>query len=886
MSNIGHTTALKQRRGGLSEPFRSALILLLLTVLLAASGWLSPWDLLLYDLQMGAKSIPPSDDIVIVAIDEKSLKALGRWPWSRRVHAELVDRLTQAGAKAIVFDILMSEEDRNDPAADVQLIQSVAASERVFMPVIMEQHRQGGMLLESMPLPALSNVAAGLGHVHIELDPDGIARGVYLYEGLGQAYWPHLMLSLLNWLQPEKYALQSEPLAQQTPNVHLISRHSYRLIPYTGPAGHYSRYSYSQVLEGDFLADLFRDRIVLVGMTATGLGDALPTPVSGYGVPMPGVEINANILDSLRRGEAVTPVSYLTHLLGSLLVVMLPFLFYPYFPTRAAPLVSVALVMGFILVNWILLRGMEIWFPPSAVLLGLTLSYPLWSWRRLDQAVRYLNEQLERLQQEQSLLPVHLPAGDMASAMLFLSRLMPLQGWVVYDARSGHRLMGDGERLGTPLGRLAEGQWQRSGAELWTLIERPDTDWQLGLVWPRNGVPQGRALRLVSDFAYQFSEKPQANQGSVLERVELRLQQMRVATARIQRFRNLIGNAVGQMDDGLMVINSHGQVVMSNPRSAFYLGYREDQDLLGEDAYKLLSLLEAQGGETWAAAFKKVMLADEPVRFEAVRRPDTELFVQLKSLVGVESEAHGMIVNLSYIGTLKRSERIRAKMLNFLSHDIRSPITSLLSLTQSQQRRQGSAEALAEEIEPLARRSLKLADDFLRLARAEAVEIASFCEIDFISVVCNAMDEIYIKAKAKNITLKSAFSEDEIWLLGDPGLLERALFNLMENAIKFSPQLSQITISVDRKEAQVVCQVTDQGEGIPEAQLQEIFLPFVQSSLNTSSATQGIGLGLSFVKVVADKHHGSVEATNNELGGATFSITIPCDNEGLPGDAE
>ncbi|MEW8257184.1 MAG: CHASE2 domain-containing protein, partial [Candidatus Thiodiazotropha taylori] len=158
---------------GLPEPFRSALILALFTALFAASGWLHRWDLLLYDLQMGVKTVAPSDDIVIVAIDEKSLRALGRWPWSRRVHAELVDRLTQSEAKAIVFDILMAEEDRTDPQADVQLIQSVAASERVFMPVITEQIRQGGMLVESMPLPALSNVVAGLGHVHIDLDADG-----------------------------------------------------------------------------------------------------------------------------------------------------------------------------------------------------------------------------------------------------------------------------------------------------------------------------------------------------------------------------------------------------------------------------------------------------------------------------------------------------------------------------------------------------------------------------------------------------------------------------------------------------------------------------------------------------------------------------------------
>jgi CHASE2 domain-containing sensor protein/signal transduction histidine kinase len=875
MSNVVQTTVARYKRGGLSEPVRSALILLLFTAFLAASGWLLRWDLLLYDLQMGGTSMPASEDIVIVAVDEKSLKALGRWPWSRRVHAELVDRLTQSGAKAIVFDILMTEEDRDDPEADIQLIQSVAASERVFMPVVLEQRSQGGMLIESMPLPALSNVVAGLGHVHMELDADGIARSVFLYEGLGKAYWPHLMLSLLHWLHPDKYAIESNPLPKQTPNAHLISRHTHRLIPFSGPAGHYSRFSYSQVIEGDFSAEMFRDRIVLVGVTATGIGDALPTPLSGFGAPMPGVEINANILDSLRRGEAVSPVSYLTHLLGTTLVVLLPFLFYPYFSTRAAPLVSVALVVGFVLVNWILLQGLGIWFPPAAALLGLTLSYPLWSWRRLDQAVRYLNEQLERMQWEQQLLPVHQPPGEIASAMRFLSRLMPLQGWVVYDARTGRQLMGDGENLGKPLDSLTEGSWARSGAEIWTQIQRPDSYWQLGLVWPRNAVPQGSALRLVNDFAYQFSEKPSTSQGSVFERVELRMQQMREATARLQRFRNLINSAVGQMDDGLMVINSHGQVVMSNPRSAFYLGKEQDQDLLGEDAYQLLSVLELQGSESWEGVFKMVMLIGEPMRFEAIRQPDTELFVQLKSLVGLEAGIHGMIVNLSYIGTLKRSERIRAKMLNFLSHDIRSPITSLLSLTQSQQRRQGSATELAEAIEPLARRSLKLADDFLRLARAEAVEVASFTDTDFVSVAYNALDEIYIQAKTRNVTFQSHFAEEELWLLGDPGLLERALFNLLENAVKFSPPGSQVNLNIERVDSRVVCEITDQGPGIPANQLNEIFLPFSQSSLKPLTDVQGVGLGLSFVKVVADKHHGRVDARNNPQGGATFTFSIP-----------
>lgn len=882
MSNSVGRATVSTRSKRYSERARTALVMLLLTCLLAASNWLWRWDLLLYDLQMGFMSKPSSEDIIIVSVDEKSLEALGRWPWSRQVHAELVDRLTQAGARAIILDILFAEPDRNDPDSDNRLIHSIAASERVFLPVILEEHRQGGMLVESMPLPALSNVAAGLGHVHMDLDADGIARGVFLYEGLGQAYWPHLMLTVLNWLEPGDAGLRTAPTSRQAPNIHTINRHTHRLIPFYGPAGHYHRYSYSQVLKGDFLPDLFKDKIVLVGVTATGIGDALPTPVSGYGVPMPGVEINANVLQSLRQGEAIAQVPYPYHLLGSALVVVLPFLLYPYFSTRMAPLVSLALLLGFLLFTTALLRWAEYWFPPSAALFGLVLSYPLWSWRRLDQAVRYLNDQLERIQREQRLLPVEQPPSDMTTAMAFLGRLMPLRGWVLYDAQSGEQLLQSGAALGPPLVSVAVGSWQRSGAELWTEIQRPDTVWRLGMIWPRNEVPVGDSMKLVDEFALQFSLESEAKQDGVLERVELRMQQMQEANARLQRFRHLISNAVGQMDDGLMVINGLGQVVMSNPRTAFYLGHPPDEELLGKDAYHLLNVLEIQGTDTWQQVFRRVLLEKEPVRFEALRLPDTELFVQLKPLEAVNADFPGMIINLSYIGALKQSERTRAKMLNFLSHDIRSPITSLLSLTQSSQLLGGSAEEMARQIQPLARRSLKLADNFLHLARAEVAENASFSDTNFVEVAHNAIDEVYVRAKAKQVTVLRQFSGDEIWLRGDLGLLERALINLLENAIKFSPSGGEVKMSLSIRHSRLICEIEDQGPGIPPHQVNDIFTPFMQGGANRMMRKKGVGLGLSFVKVVAEKHHGSVAAHNVENGGAVFTLNLPCEENASP----
>ncbi len=867
-----------RRNNGLPERFRSGLLLLLFTTLMAGSGWLWRWDQLLYDLHLSLLAGSPSDDIVIVAVDEQSLEALGRWPWSRETHARLIEQLTLAGARAIVLDILFSEPDRSDPEADNHLIQAVAASDRVFLPVILEQHRLGGMLVESMPLPALSNVAAGLGHVHMELDADGIARGVYLYEGLGEAYWPHLMLSLLDWLQPPATVRPALPLSAQTPNVHLISRRDHRLIPFNGPAGIYPRYSYSQVLDGSYRPELFRDRIVMVGVTATGLGDALPTPVSGHGIPMPGVEINANILDSLRQGQAVRPVGFTAHLLLSGLLVVVPLLLYPYFPTRFAPLVSLGILLAFLIVVWVLLRGFHLWFPPSAAMLGLLISYPLWSWRRLDLAVRYLNDQLERIQQEQRRLAAQQPQADLDTALGFLRQLMPLRGWVLYEGE--RQLRAEGESLDEPLAVLPPASWQRTGAELWTLIPRGDATWRLGLLWPRTQVPQGRSLHLLEDVAQQLTIEPEERRDSVLERVELRLQQVQEENARLRRFRHLIANAVGQMDDGLMVINSLGQVVMSNPRAAFYLGCDADEELQGVVAGSLLGRLEIRAAFTWHEVLQRVMLEGEPIRFEALRAPDTELFVQLKPLDEAGAGMCGMIVNLSYIGALKRSERTRAKMLNFLSHDIRSPITSLLSLTQSRKLQAGTASELAQQIEPLARRSLRLADNFLHLARAEAADTTAFADTDLISVAHNALDEAFVQARARGITLRREIDEEACWLQGDLGLLERALFNLLENAIKFSPPESEVALRLTREDGQVLCEIEDRGPGIPEEQLKEIFLPFTHADTENTSQGRGVGLGLSFVKVVADKHHGSVEAANRDGGGALFSLRLPCEAGG------
>ncbi len=863
--------------GTLRQVKRLLLPLLLagVMVLLAASGWLWRLDNLLYDLQLGWRGSVAADDIMLVAVDDQSLAEFGRWPWPRERHAQLIEILTRAGARAIVMDLLFAEPDPANPQGDRRLIQAVAASGKVFMPVVVEELQLGGQLLESLPLPQLTEVVAGLGHVHMELDDDGIARGIYLQEGLGEAFWPHLMLTVLQSLEPARFPPAEQPGPATTAAKRFsIVRQGHRLIPFAGPPGHFPRLSYAQVLRGAFHPDSLRDRIVLVGVTATGLGDVLPTPLSGRGQPMAGIEINANILQSLRNGEAVKPLARHWQLLLTGLLVALPLLLYSRLPPRLVPLLALGLILSLLLLSLMVLQFGGIWFAPSAALLGLVLSYPLWSWRRLEQMVLHLDQELQRLSQGPQLLPAPNDLKDLQQGLESIAATLPLQGWCVDDAL-GARLAQAGRQPDPSDDLLQASCWSRLGRSLWTLLPRGTQYWRLGLCWPPGELPRGRGQALLDDFVRQFSIPPAAASAKGSQRLEQRIREVEAANQHLRQLRDFINTALGQMDDGLLVLDSIGRVVLANPRAAFYLGLTHESELHGQPALTFLKPLQIVGDLHWEPLLRELLLRGDGCRFEALRLPDTELFVQLRPLHPETAGMFGMIVTLSFIGTLKQSERARARMVNFLSHDIRSPLTSLLALTQSEQVLQAGSRELATQVAPYARRALKLAEDFLQLARAESVERSAFTDTDFVSVAHNAVDEVYVQAQARNLRLQRQFEVEEVWLQADAGLLERALINLLSNAIKLAPQDSQVEIMLRCDGDQLDCCVKDRGPGIPQERLEELFLPFRSDLGHEPVGRGGIGLGLNFVKLVAERHGGSIEARNRLEGGASFCLHLP-----------
>ncbi|MCP5365211.1 MAG: EAL domain-containing protein [Hyphomicrobiales bacterium] len=273
-------------------------------------GWLSPLDFKIYDIFVQTFHENAPSDIIIVAVDEKSVSELGAWPWSRAKHAALTRILNKAGAKAIALDFVFAERSTSDPQGDEELIRAVKESGRVILPVAFDQLTEDSQLIEILPFPGLLNAAAGLGHVDIDVASDGITRFGFLYAGLGQAVWPAYAKSILDVAEGRPPALRHESQGRSggIENPFVWTRSDRVLIPFIGPPGHFVHKSFLDVLRGQVPDLIFQNAYVLVGATSITLSDRIAVPGTTRGRLMSGIELNANFLHALREGTVLSPV--------------------------------------------------------------------------------------------------------------------------------------------------------------------------------------------------------------------------------------------------------------------------------------------------------------------------------------------------------------------------------------------------------------------------------------------------------------------------------------------------------------------------------------------------------------------------------------------------
>jgi signal transduction histidine kinase len=209
----------------------------------------------------------------------------------------------------------------------------------------------------------------------------------------------------------------------------------------------------------------------------------------------------------------------------------------------------------------------------------------------------------------------------------------------------------------------------------------------------------------------------------------------------------------------------------------------------------------------------------------------------------------------------------RKELLAFISHDLRAPIANAMMVLEETHQQEHRLHASLSQ-------ALHLAEDFLQASRAEMIDSANFKELDFASLTHQAVDDAYEAALKKNITLERDIVDGAVWLHGNFGLLQRAVLNLILNAVKFSPADSTVKIRLYFANQQAIMSVINSGAGIPIDQQQFLFKRFSRISSN-ESGTEGTGLGLYFVATVAEKHHGYAEVESDIGQDTCFSLRLP-----------
>ena len=234
------------------------------------------------------------------------------------------------------------------------------------------------------------------------------------------------------------------------------------------------------------------------------------------------------------------------------------------------------------------------------------------------------------------------------------------------------------------------------------------------------------------------------------------------------------------------------------------------------------------------------------------------------------------------IEQLRQAQAAREETLQFLSHDMRAPQNSILALTELQQHPDCSLPQteLLRQIDNHAHKTLSLVENFVQLARAEAMTIIRQ-PVDLVDLMEQVCADFWTQARQRSIHVTFTDHPESAWVAGDQGLLRRAWGNLLDNALKYSPDHSVIICRVVRDDAHWVACIRDQGRGVSTQQQKALFIRFTRVDEDLPLNPGGTGLGLAFVHVVVLKHGGAIELeSESDANGGTgtgteFRLRLP-----------
>jgi two-component system phosphate regulon sensor histidine kinase PhoR len=344
----------------------------------------------------------------------------------------------------------------------------------------------------------------------------------------------------------------------------------------------------------------------------------------------------------------------------------------------------------------------------------------------------------------------------------------------------------------------------------------------------------------------------------------------------ITRQRNELETVLSSMIEGVFAVDAGGRIVSINRAAAQLLSIEpgQAQGRAVEEVVRNLSLQQF---------VRETLASDEPTEGDISFSQDGERFFQVQGarLVDPGGERAGAVIVLSDMTRIHRLENLRRDFVANVSHELKTPVTSIQGFAEAlQEGGVADPEQMRRYVSIIAKHAQRLnaiIDDLLSLSRLEdgsERRSISFEPHQLKGVLQAAIDLSAIKAEPKQIQV-TLVCEEEIQARVNAPLLEQAVVNLIDNAVKYSEPGAAVEVRADQRRGQTTISVRDIGCGIPAEHQARIFERFYVVDKSRSRKLGGTGLGLAIVKHIAQVHGGHVTVESTPGKGSTFSIYLP-----------
>ncbi len=357
---------------------------------------------------------------------------------------------------------------------------------------------------------------------------------------------------------------------------------------------------------------------------------------------------------------------------------------------------------------------------------------------------------------------------------------------------------------------------------------------------------------------------------------------IRLTQENLEQESKRLHSILSYMTDGVLATNRRGQITMINDMAKKQLGVQKE-DVLNKSILELLKIEDEYELRDLITQIPELMIDSQNANGEYL-----SLRVRFALIRRESGFISGLVAVLHDTTEQEKEERERRLFVSNVSHELRTPLTSVKSYLEAL-----DEGALYDPVAPdfikvsldETNRMMRMVTDLLHLSRIDNatsqldVELINFTA--FITFILNRFDKMRSQDDEKKYELVRDYPINSVWIEIDTDKMTQVIDNILNNAIKYSPDGGKITVSMKTTDDQMILSIKDQGLGIPKQDLPKIFDRFYRVDRARSRAQGGTGLGLAIAKEIIKQHNGFIWAKSEYGKGSTFTIVLPYDKDAV-----